>query len=70
MAMNMGKIDRVARILIAALVLFAALGTGLLGSGLLFWLALIVAAIFALTAFVGNCPIYSILGIKTCQKCQ
>ena len=69
MKLNMGKIDRIGRLIIAAVLLFMAYGTGLLGAGLLFWGALLVAAIFGLTAIVGNCPLYSIIGLKTCRSC-
>jgi hypothetical protein len=69
MTTNMGKIDRGGRLVIAALLLVLAFGTSVLGSGILFWLALIVAGVFALTAFVGNCPLYSIVGLKTCRDC-
>ena len=57
MTTNMGKIDRALRIVAAAALLFVALATTILGSGILFWLA------------VGNCPLYSIIGLKTCQEC-
>lgn len=69
MTTNMGKFDRAIRLAIAAVLLFMAFGTSVLGSGLLFWLALIVAGVFTLTAFVGNCPLYSIVGLKTCRNC-
>ncbi len=69
MTTNMGKLDRALRILIAAMLLYMALGTSVLGAGLLFWLALIVGGVFTLTAFVGNCPLYRIIGLKTCQNC-
>ena len=69
MTTNMGKIDRSLRLVIAALLLYVAFGTTLLGSGILFWLAPIVAAVFTLTALFGNCPLYSIVGLKTCQDC-
>lgn len=69
MITNMGKIDRGLRLAIAALLLFVAFGTTMLGSGILFWIALIVAAVFTLTAFVGNCPLYRIIGLKTCRDC-
>ncbi|MFC3119594.1 DUF2892 domain-containing protein [Jhaorihella thermophila] len=49
--------------------MFLAFGTSALGAGILFWLALIVAGVFTLTAFVGNCPLYSIVGLKTCKDC-
>ena len=68
MTTNMGKFDRGGRLVIAALFFVLALGTNLLG-GVLFWLALTVACVFTLTAFIGNCPLYSILGLKTCREC-
>ena len=69
MTTNMGKIDRSLRLVIAAALLVVAFGTAMLGSGVLFWLALCVACVFTLTAFVGNCPLYSIVGFKTCEDC-
>mgnify|MGYP001801185929 FL=1 len=69
MIKNMGKTDRAVRLVIAALLVFVALGTSIVGSGVVFWLALVVAAVFTLTAFVGNCPLYWIVGLKTCGDC-
>lgn len=69
MMTNMGKIDRGARLLIAAALLIAAFATTLLGSGLLFWIAVAVAVIFTVTALVGMCPLYRIVGLKTCKDC-
>lgn len=66
MTTNMGKIDRSLRLVVAAALVYAAFGVGL--SGLWFWLALIVAGVFAVTSLIGNCPLYSIVGIKTCQR--
>lgn len=68
MTTNMGKTDRGVRLLIAAALLFIALGTTILGSGILFWLALIVAVVFTLTSIVGNCPLYSVIGLNTCRR--
>ncbi|WP_147124225.1 YgaP family membrane protein [Shimia ponticola] len=68
MMTNMGTIDRGGRLVIAAVLAFLALGTGAL-SGVLFWIALVVAAVFTLTALVGNCPLYRIVGLKTCKDC-
>ena len=69
MTTNMGKIDRGGRLAIAVLLLVLAFGTTALGAGVLFWLALIVAGVFALTALMGNCPLYAIVGLKTCRDC-
>jgi len=61
---NMGKTDRTLR-LVLAVVLAAVALTGAV-SGWLYWAAILVAVVMAVTALVGNCPAYSILGIKTC----
>ena len=64
---NMGKIDRGLRLVLAAVLVLIAFTTTLFGSGIFFWLALIVAAVFTFTAFVGSCPLYRILGLNTCK---
>lgn len=66
MTLNMGKLDRGLRLVVAALLFYAALGTDILGAGVLFWIALVIACVFTVTALIGNCPLYSILGIRTC----
>ncbi|MEO0938785.1 MAG: DUF2892 domain-containing protein [Pseudomonadota bacterium] len=68
MIKNMGTLDRGGRLAIALVLAVLALGTGTL-QGALFYIALAVAAIFAVTAFVGNCPLYQIIGLKTCKDC-
>ena len=65
MKKNMGKIDRIVRILIAAIV------------GILYWQGMIsgtlaivlgvVSIIFVLTSFVSFCPLYAIVGLNTCS---
>lgn len=67
MTKNMSTLDRGLRLVVAAILVWVAFGTGFAAAGVLHWLALAVAAIFALTALVGNCPLYSIVGIKTCR---
>ncbi len=68
MLKNMGRSDRIARVAIAVVLAVLALGTGSL-TGALFWIALAVAVIFAVTAFTGLCPLYRIVGLKTCRDC-
>ncbi len=68
MTTNMGKTDRGLRVLLAAFLMFLAFGTGLGSVGILHWLFIIVAAVFVLTAITGNCPLYSVAGIKTCKS--
>ena len=62
MTRNLGQIDRLARLVLGALlILFAALGTiGVWGY---------LGVIFVGTAFVSFCPIYRVLGLKTCEDC-
>ena len=67
MTTNMGKTDRAIRLIVAALLVYVAFGTGIAAAGILHWLALAVAVIFTVTALIGNCPLYSILGIRTCS---
>lgn len=66
MSVNVGSVDRLLRLGLGALLLYLGLeiysGTAL-GVGLA-----IVSAIPALTAIVGVCPLYGLLGIKTCQS--
>lgn len=62
MTRNLGQFDRIARFVLGALlVVLAAMGT----IGIWGYLGLI----FVGTAFVNFCPIYRVLGLKTCQDC-
>lgn len=64
MKKNMGKADRIIRTLLAAV--FATLYFTNVLSGTLGLVLLIVSAVFLLTSFISFCPLYSVLGIKTC----
>jgi len=68
MTTNMGKPDRALRIILAALLLYVAFGTGLAATGVLHWLAIIVAVVFGVTAVAGTCPLYTVFGLKTCKS--
>ena len=59
---NLGSADRIARLVIGALlVILAILGTiGVWGY---------IGAILVATAFLNFCPIYKAFGLKTCQDC-
>jgi uncharacterized membrane protein len=64
MQTNVGTTDRIIRAIagIAALIGALALGIGTVGGILL----LVVGAILAVTAAVGFCPLYRVLGMNTC----
>ncbi len=63
MKKNMGGIDRITRILIAA-VIAVLFFTDVL-SGTLGIILLIVAGIFLLTSLLNYCPLYALFGVKT-----
>lgn len=69
MSTNMGKLDRALRLVLAVVLFFVAFGTGWAGAGLWHWLVLVVALVMGVTALVGSCPLYSLLGLKTCKDC-
>lgn len=66
MKTNMGGIDRIIRIIIAAIIGFLYYNGTI--SGTLGIVLLVLAAVFALTSIVGFCPLYKPLGINTCKK--
>lgn len=59
-ATNMGQTDRIIRAVVGLALVVAAL-TGTLGAWA--WIGVVPLV----TAAVGNCPAYSLLGIKTCK---
>ena len=65
MKKNMGSLDRVIRLIIAAVAAFLYFNGTLTGTiGIV---ALVVAAIFVLTSLVSFCPLYTIFGLSTCK---
>ena len=55
---NVGGIDRVARVVIGALLIVGAL----MGFGIWMWIGVIPLV----TGLMSSCPLYSIFGIRTC----
>ena len=66
MKKNMGKMDRVVRLLLAA-VISVLYFTGTI-SGTVGLVALILGAVFVLTSFISFCPLYAPFGLSTCKK--
>lgn len=62
MSKNVGTIDRAIRIVIGLGLLWYALLAPATGYNWVGWIGVIPI----ITALVGNCPLYSILGISTC----
>ena len=66
MKTNMGSIDRIFRLLVAAVIAylyFANIITGTWGI-----ILLVLGAVFVLTSFIGFCPLYTLVGVNTCKK--
>ncbi len=70
MSVNVGTIDRILRAALGLVLLYLAFASGLpfFATGLVKFLAIIVGLILIATAAMRMCPIYSILGIKTCRR--
>ena len=64
MKTNVGTIDRLLRISMA--VVFAALYFTGTVPGTLGIVLLVLGGVFLLTALLGTCPLYSMVGISTC----
>lgn len=62
MSTNMGTIDRVVRVIIGIALLWYALFATPTGYNWIGWIGIIPLV----TALVGICPLYSILGVSTC----
>lgn len=65
MKKNMGQLDRLVRFAIAILV-------GILFytetiSGTLGYVLIALSAVFLITSFISFCPLYTLVGLKTCK---
>ncbi len=65
MTKNMGGADRIIRLAIAAVLIVLYATHVVTGTGGI--VALVVAGIFILTSLVSFCPVYTLLGFKTCK---
>lgn len=64
MKKNMGNADRIIRLIVAVIIAVLYFNGFLIGTtGIIL---LVIAAVFAITAFISICPLYSLFGIKTC----
>lgn len=65
---NMGLIDRVIRVIVGILLIAYAIpiGFGATGWNWVGWIGVVPLA----TGLLGNCPLYSLLGVSTCPLKQ
>lgn len=67
MSANVGTIDRIVRALLGAALLWLAFGSGLaMMDGVLKYVAAGAGVVMLVVAAVRVCPIYAVLGIRTC----
>ncbi|KQI68849.1 hypothetical protein AN189_08290 [Loktanella sp. 3ANDIMAR09] len=71
MTTNVGKLDRTLRAALGVVLLFLAFFSGLaLFDAVLFkYGAALIGLIMLATATLKMCPLYSLLGLKTCKDC-
>ncbi len=69
MKFNVGTPDRIARLVIGAVLVLLPLlpGIALFANPLWFWASLVVGVVLIGTAMVRFCPLYAILGLSTCK---
>lgn len=66
MSKNIGSLDRIARVVLGVLLIAYAIPIGFPHTG---WNAVgWIGVIPLLTAVVGSCPLYSIVGVSTCPR--
>lgn len=66
MKKNVGNIDKMVRLIVAAVIGILFLTGNLLISSTLGIILAVLAVIFVLTSLAGTCPIYSLTGLSTC----
>ena len=67
MQKNMGTLDKTLRLIVAAIAVALAASGTLVGT--LAIIAYVLAAVFVVTSFVSFCPLYRLIGLRTCANC-
>lgn len=66
MKKNEGNVDRIVRLVIAAAAVVVAVASGL--GSVVGIIAGIVAVVMVVTAAIGFCPLYALVGVSTCPN--
>jgi len=71
MTINVGVIDRIIRAALGVVLLYLAFisGLSLFAAPLFKFGAAVIGVVMLATSILKMCPIYSILGLKTCKDC-
>lgn len=65
MKKNMGQFDRITRVILALVAIFLFYNKIITGTTAI--VLMVFAAVFMLTSLAAVCPLYTVLGIRTCQ---
>lgn len=70
MTVNVGTIDRIVRAVLGLVLLYLAFGSGLplFNGAVMKYGAALIGIVMLVVAAVRVCPIYSVLGVKTCRN--
>lgn len=70
MTVNVGTLDRVLRAILGAALIYLGLASGLplFDSAIYKYGAAAIGAVMLIVAIVRVCPVYTMLGIKTCRN--
>ncbi|MEM5947345.1 DUF2892 domain-containing protein [Spirochaetia bacterium 38H-sp] len=66
MEKNVGKVDRIIRVILGIVLIVLGLVLQLSGQG--FWWLALIGAVLLITGLVSFCGLYKIFGISTCKK--
>jgi len=66
MPVNVGKMDRLIRLVIGAMLIIA--GLTLVQSGTVTAIAIVVGIVLIATSVVKFCPLYRSIGVRTCKS--
>lgn len=71
MTVNVGTIDRILRAALGVVLLYLAFfsGLSLFAAPLFKYGAAVIGVVILATSTLRMCPIYSVLGLKTCKGC-
>lgn len=71
MTANMGNIDRILRAALGVVLLYLAFLSGVptFAAPLFKYGAAVIGVVMLATSAIRMCPLYSLIGIKTCKKC-
>ena len=67
MTINVGTIDRVARATLGVALLYIAFVSGALDGSVWQWVAAAAGVVMLAVAAIRFCPVYALIGIKTCR---